>query len=190
MRIVLASASPRRRELLSQLGLEFEICVSSAGETEGPDPIETARQAALAKASEVASKVLDALVIGADTIVVIDEEILGKPTSPSEAEAMLKKLKGKAHRVITGVAIVDGSGKKVVDHEDTTVFFSDLSEDEVRFYVESGEGADKAGAYAIQGLGALFILRIEGSYSNVVGLPLAKLHEMMKEFGIDLLSKR
>jgi septum formation protein len=189
MRIVLASASPRRRELLSQLGLEFEVCVSSAGEAEGADPIETARQAALAKASEVASKVPDALVIGADTIVVIDGEILGKPTNPSEAEAMLKKLKGKAHRVITGVAIVDGSGKKVVDHEDTTVFFADLSEDEVRSYMESGEGADKAGAYAIQGLGALFIPRIEGSYSNVVGLPLAKLHEMLKEFGIDLLTR-
>lgn len=189
-KIVLASASPRRRELLSQLGLKFEVRVSSVKERKGEDPVEAAEQAAISKASEVAGRTPEAVVIGADTVVVVDGEILGKPASASEAEEMLRKLSGKAHQVITGVAVVDSSGRRMVDHEITTVFFAPLSEEEVRAYIESGEGHDKAGAYAIQGLGALFIPRIEGSYTNVVGLPLAKLYEMLKHFELNLLRKK
>lgn len=189
-KIVLASASPRRRELLSQLGLKFEVRVSSVKERKGEDPVEAAEQAAISKASEVAGRTPEAVVIGADTVVVVDGEILGKPASASEAEEMLRKLSGKAHQVITGVAVVDSSGRRMVDHEITTVFFAPLSEEEISAYIESGEGHDKAGAYAIQGLGALFIPRIEGSYTNVVGLPLAKLYEMLKHFELNLLRKK
>lgn len=189
-KLILASASPRRQELLAQLGLQFEVSIPSVPESKGRDPIMAAEQAALSKASEIAGKIEDAAVIGADTVVVVDDEILGKPRSASEAVKMLKKLSGRTHRVITGMAVVDSTGRRVVDHDITFVVFRSLSEEEIRAYVDSGEGLDKAGSYGIQGLGALFIPRIEGSYSNVVGLPLAKLDEMLKHFGISILTRR
>lgn len=189
-KLILASASPRRQELLAQLGLQFEVSIPSVPESKGRDPIMAAEQAALSKASEIAGKIEDAVVIGADTVVVVDDEILGKPRSASEAVKMLKKLSGRTHRVITGMAVVDSTGRRVVDHDITFVVFRSLSEEEIRAYVDSGEGLDKAGSYGIQGLGALFIPRIEGSYSNVVGLPLAKLDEMLKHFGISILTRR
>jgi len=188
-KLILASASPRRQELLAQLGLQFEVSIPSVPESKGRDPIMAAEQAALSKASEIAGKIEDAAVIGADTVVV-DDEILGKPRSASEAVKMLKKLSGRTHRVITGMAVVDSTGRRVVGHDITFVVFRSLSEEEIRAYVDSGEGLDKAGSYGIQGLGALFIPRIEGSYSNVVGLPLAKLDEMLKHFGISILTRR
>lgn len=189
-KLILASASPRRQELLAQLGLQFEVSIPSVPESKGRDPIMAAEQAALSKAFEIAGKIEDAVVIGADTVVVVDDEILGKPRSASEAVKMLKKLSGRTHRVITGMAVVDSAGRRVVNHDITFVVFRSLSEEEIRAYVDSGEGLDKAGSYGIQGLGALFIPRIEGSYSNVVGLPLAKLDEMLKHFGISILTRR
>ncbi|MGB9867391.1 MAG: Maf family protein [Bacillota bacterium] len=189
-RIVLASSSPRRQQLLSQIGLDFSVVPSLVEESTvmGEDPVQVAQGLALSKAREVASRVGDSLVIGADTVVVLGDEILGKPGSPREAELMLAKLQGRWHVVVTGVAVVDGSsGEFEVGHECTRVHVRQLGEDEIAFYVSTGEPLDKAGAYGIQGLGALLVDRIEGCYHNVVGLPLARLCKILERFGVKLL---
>lgn len=188
LKIVLASASPRREKLLNQINLDFEIRSTALEEKKTGDPIRAVRQAALAKASTVVKECRDALVIAADTVVAVDNKILEKPRDSSEASKMLKILSGRIHRVITGLALVDSSGKQRVDHEITKVYFRELSNREISSYVESGEPMDKAGAYGIQGQGALLVERIEGCYFNVVGLPLFKLGLMMKEFGVDVFS--
>ncbi|NLN20203.1 MAG: septum formation inhibitor Maf [Firmicutes bacterium] len=190
--IVLASASPRRRELLTSLGVPIRVILPQVSEDEyaSSDPVDLARKLADAKADSVSRMVPDAVVIAADTIVVHQDTVLGKPRDADHARRMLAALSGKRHRVVTAVAIATrkGSPKTLVDHEVTMVEFKSLRRSEIEAYIASGEYADKAGAYGIQGLASLFVTRIEGCYFNVVGLPLAKLGMMLTEFGIDLLS--
>ncbi len=183
-RLVLASASPRRRELLAGLGLEFEVRPTAVDET--PLPGETAaicvERLARAKADSEAAP--DELVLAADTLVVLAGEILGKPAGPEEAEAMLARLAGRDHLVMTGVAVRDGStGRTLSGVETTRVAVAPLTPEEIARYVASGEPLDKAGAYAIQGLGALFVEAIEGNYTNVVGLPLPLTARLLAELG-------
>jgi len=188
LKLILASASPRRRELLGLLGLNFEVLPpSEEGRPEGR-PEEAARRLALEKAREVAARTGAArpgsglLVIGADTVVALGEKILGKPSGPEEAVNMLLRLRGRAHRVITGVALV-GEGKETVFSERTDVYLRWLEREEAEEYVATGEPLDKAGAYAAQGLGARFVLRVEGCFFNVVGLPLARLYTTLRREG-------
>lgn len=186
-RLVLASTSPRRRELLAQLGLPFE-CIAPP-EEERPEPGEAALgyvlRAARDKAVGVASANPDAFVLGSDTIVVLGERIMGKPETAAEAREMLTALSGKTHEVMTAVVLAKSggeiAGEKVVA---TAVTFRDLSEEEIATYVASGEPMDKAGAYAIQGGAGAMVRRIEGSYTNVVGFPLAVVGDMLQDAGV------
>ncbi len=189
-KLILASSSPRRAELMKQIGLNFEIKVSSVDETllPGLSPPELVERLAERKAAAVARELNDGIVIGADTVVVWRGQVLGKPLSEPEAFDMLAKLQGGVHEVFTGVALIDArSGKVLVEHEKTRVFFRAMEEEEINRYVASGEPFDKAGAYGVQGLAAIFIKRLEGCYTNVVGLPLARLSVMLKEFGFKVL---
>ena len=188
--IVLASASPRRKELLEQLGLKFEV--ESGNHTENVQsklrPHELAKVISREKALAVAGKRQNAIIIAADTIGVLDGEILGKPRSAEEARQMLAALSGKSHLVITGFTILDTSDDRAVSKSvGTRVYVKKLSPKEIEAYVASGEPLDKAGAYAIQGLGAAIVESIEGDYFNVVGLPLSALAESLKEFGVRVL---
>jgi septum formation protein len=190
--IYLASASPRRRELLQQLDLEFTVVVSDvdeengAGENPGPDRLVEALS--YKKAACVAARVGRGLVIGSDTVVVWRDRIMGKPGGPEEALAMLACLQGDEHAVYSGLAVIDAeTGQSHLSHEKTRVFFRPAGREELKKYVATGEPLDKAGAYAIQGLGAVFVNGIRGCYSNVVGLPLARLARALKEFGVDVL---
>jgi septum formation protein len=190
-RLVLASQSPRRQELLQSLGLDFLVVPAGINENsiQGRTPAELAEATAYAKARWTSAQVGEAIIIAADTIVVLDEgEILGKPKGQGEAIEMLSRLSGKGHRVITGVAIMDSeNGQESVFHETTQVFFRRLSPTEIERYVATGEPLDKAGAYGIQGKGALLVDRIDGCFFNVVGLPLPKLGQALLDFGISLL---
>lgn len=189
-KLILASSSPRRAELMKQIGLNFEIKVSSVDEAllPGLSPPELVERLAESKAAAVARELNDGIVIGADTVVVWREQVLGKPLSEAEAFDMLSKLQGGVHEVFTGVALIDArSGKVLVSHEKTRVFFRAVEEEEISRYVASGEPFDKAGAYGVQGLAAIFIRRLEGCYTNVVGLPLARLSVMLKDFGFKVL---
>lgn len=187
--IILASASSRREELLRSIGLNFLVIPAQEGEEEFQgDPKVLARDRALSKARQVASLVNKGLVIGADTIVSYRGKILGKPKDGEEARRHLECLSGKSHHVTTGVAVVDaGSGQEEVCFEVTKVWMKALTSKEIEAYILTGEPFDKAGGYAIQGFGGLLIERINGSYSNVVGLPLGKLRELLLRFGLDLL---
>lgn len=184
-KIVLASQSPRRRELLGGLISEFDIIVDTAEEVADPDmtPEELVKSLALQKAHNVARQADgDAIVIGADTVVCIDGRVLGKPKDEAEAEKMLKMLSGREHHVCTGFAVVDNAtGKTVCDFERTVVKFKPLTDEEIEKYIKLGEPMDKAGAYGIQGVGALFVEGIKGDYFNVVGLPLCALFKSLKE---------
>ncbi len=176
--IILASGSPRRRRFLSELGLDFSVQVADVDEsaTPGESPEEFVRRLSSEKAACVASEKTGAFVIGADTIVVLDGAILGKPADPADALTMLKNLCGKTHEVWTGFTICKGAGKQSVTRAvRTEVSFIDASDDLLSAYVDSGEPLDKAGAYGIQGRGGVLVKRINGSYSNVVGLPMAEL---------------
>jgi septum formation protein len=191
VRIILASASPRREALLTQIGLPFRVEPSGVSEEKAGrpgDPASFVEQAAFAKAEEVAARVGDGLVLGADTVVVIGGEALGKPATTAEAREMLARLSNATHEVYTGLALVlVGGGNAVrrrVGHEMTRVTFRALTPDDIEGYVATGEPMDKAGAYGIQGRGAALVERIEGCYFNVVGLPLARLVEMLREFGV------
>jgi len=189
MRIILASNSPRRRELLSQVGLEYEVIPSGFEEkASGMEPHEMVKHFAFMKASDVASSIKDdALVIGADTIVYLDS-ILGKPSDEEDAARMLRSLSGRVHLVISGISVIHTlSGRCITDCETTKVRIKTLSESEIQNYIRTGEPMDKAGSYAIQGLGALFVEGITGDYFNVVGLPLFKLSQIIKTFGVALL---
>jgi len=212
-RLILASSSPRRRQLLSDLGLPFEVRESNVAEDEEASgatglaqAVEVARRLAQCKAEAVARSLgpeaagaiegvgvdgavaVGPLVIGADTVVVLDGHILGKPRDAAEARGMLRELAGRRHTVVTGVAVCDvASGRSLVAHEETRVFMRGLAADEIAAYVATGEPLDKAGAYAVQGLGALLVERIEGCYFNVVGLPLARLGSMLESFGVRVL---
>lgn len=189
--LVLASASPRRRQLLAQLGLRFRVRESAVDESSlrggFRDPAELTRILALAKAEAIVRLEAGAVVLGADTVVVLDGDILGKPRDPSEAAAMLGRLQGRTHRVVTGVALAEGAnGRRETAAEETLVTMRPLTRPEIEAYVASGEPMDKAGAYAIQGLGAALVTRVEGCFYNVVGLPLARVTAMLNVFGIDV----
>jgi septum formation protein len=179
--IVLASASPRRKHLLEQIGLSFEIVVSDIDETFDAtlSPEETAKQLALQKAQAVVVQRPESLIIGADTIVVDREGILGKPRGAAEAYQMLARLSGQVHRVITGLVVLTPS-QTLVRHETTEVKITALSDQDIRWYLSTGEPFDKAGAYAIQGRGTVFVEWIHGCYNNVVGLPLFLLCTMLR----------
>jgi nucleoside triphosphate pyrophosphatase len=189
-RIILASASPRRKELLEKIGLKFEVEPSNYAEdmhsTLSPD--ELARAMSLEKAKVVAGKHKNAIVIAADTFIVFRGKILGKPNTSAEARRMLMRLRGKCHSVITGFTIVDTDKDKVLTKSvETVVYIKNLTPEEIDAYVKSGEPLDKAGAYAIQGLGSVIVEKIEGDYFNVIGLPVSVLAEGLKEFGIHIL---
>jgi len=200
-RIYLASRSLRRRELLKQIGVNFEMLllregprrISDLDETpqEGELPIEYARRIARAKVdvaqSKLALRKLPPLpVLAADTVVALDKTIFGKPQNAEEAEIMLRALSGKTHRVLTVVAVASGQ-KMEMRLSDTTVRFRALADREIALYLAGGEGADKAGGYAIQGMAAVFIEEICGSYSGVMGLPLFETASLLQEFGIEIL---
>ena len=188
--VVLASASPRRQELLRQIGLNFEVVVKSVDETisGGIAPQEGVRELAFRKVKAVIDSNIAGIIIGADTVVVHQGNILGKPADFSDAVKTLRYLSGSEHLVITGFCIADTfTGKSVTQSETTRVFFRELTDKEILAYVNSGESTDKAGSYGIQGLGAVLVDKIDGCYFNVVGLPLTKLVLALKEFGIEVL---
>ncbi|MBQ9564794.1 MAG: septum formation inhibitor Maf [Synergistaceae bacterium] len=189
MRILLASGSPRRRALLKDLGWEFEVCSPDVDESHLPNerPEALCERLSRLKAKAVTGVDDATLVIAADTIVVVDGKVLGKPADREDARRMLGLLQGRAHEVMTGVALRRG-GQLLSGLERTAVHFRPLSEDEIAAYAATGEGDDKAGAYAIQGRGALLIASIEGDYFNVVGLPLCRLGRMLEELGLTLKS--
>ena len=176
-KLVLASASPRRKELLSMLGLPFDVLTSAVVETsvQATTMQEYVKGVALLKTRDVAKKVPNATVIGADTIVVFEDELLHKPTTREEAISHLSRLSGKRHAVMTAVAFVEPSGQETVFVEETTVKFNNLSKELIEAYVATNDPFDKAGGYGIQTAGTLLVERIEGDYNNVVGLPLAAL---------------
>ena len=181
--IILASASPRRRELLKYIVPEFRVVPADIDETVPADipPEKSAEFLAVKKARHVSSENPDSIIIGSDTVVIIDGEILGKPRDPSDAERMLRKLSGKTHSVITGVCLSCGELTDSFSCK-TAVKFFDLTDEEIRSYVDSGEPADKAGAYGIQGKGCLLAESIEGDFFNVVGLPASLLKRRLENF--------
>ena len=190
--IILASSSPRRRELLSQAGIPFTVIPGDVDEGKvelSGTPQQKAEHLAYLKALDVAKKVDKGLVLGADTIVVCDGELFGKPSDELDARRMLESLSGREHLVITGIAIIDAeSGTVKKGYETTKVKFSELSGEEIAAYIKTGEPFDKAGAYAVQGRGALLVESLEGCYSNVVGLPLKRLNKILQEFGIKVMN--
>ena len=187
MDIILASQSPRRRELLTQVGLTFRVHVSDVDEATAPGtpPARMVEELSRRKASAVAAlEGPEPLIIAADTVVALEGAILGKPHSQEDAFAMLSALSGREHHVYTGVTVIHG-GKSITFHENTAVRFRPLSESDIRDYIATGEPMDKAGAYGIQGRGALLVEGISGDYGNVVGLPLFRLGRVLEEdFGL------
>ncbi len=187
MRLILASASPRRAELLRAAGYDFEVIVADVDEQvrRGEPPREYVRRLAVEKAARVFERLAPdtrqggALVIAADTSVIVDDDILGKPADPAAAAQMLRRLSGRRHVVMTGVAFCAAHFRHDLV-EETTVEMAVLGDQQVEWYVSSREGDDKAGGYAIQGLASRFVTRIEGSYANVVGLPVARIDEVVR----------
>ena len=186
--VILASASPRRRKLLARLCTDFTVRPSAVDETLGPGPVaEAVARLALDKARAVAADFGSGVVLGADTVVLIDGEPLGKPTSPARARAMLEQLRGRVHDVITGVAVADAATDRSASTSVVSrVLMAAYGDDVIEAYVLSGEPLDKAGGYAIQGLGGDLIVGLVGSYSNVVGLPLAATATLLARFGVRL----
>lgn len=185
MQIVLASASPRRKELLERLNIQPIIAQKSISEkiNSGELPEVVVMSLAFKKALAISYSYPDDIVIGADTIVVNDGVILGKPNDEGEAYKMLKNLSSKSHKVITGISILSQSkGIKIIDYESTIVKFRELSDRQIKNYIFTKEPLDKAGSYGIQGLGAVFVEKIDGCYFNVVGLPLSKLDNLLRKF--------
>ena len=180
--IVLASRSPRRAEILRAQGFDFAVRPAAIDETvePGETPAAHVRRLALEKAAAIAADTPDALVVGSDTVVVIDGEILGKPTDAAEARAMLSRLAGREHEVYSSAALIAGD-RRGVDHDVTRVRFRELENDEIAAYVASGEPMDKAGSYGIQERGALIVAGIDGCYFNVMGLPLQALRRVWDE---------
>lgn len=183
-KLILASKSPRRAEILQAVGWPFTQTAANIDETrrEAEDAIAYVKRLAQTKAETVASQIGEGLVLGADTVVVVEGEILGQPGGDDSARRMLELLNGKWHEVLTGVALVRASAaqRTLVEHELTRVRFCEMSADEIEWYVSTGEPKDKAGAYAIQGHGGIFIREIEGDYFNIVGLPIRLVYEMAR----------
>ncbi len=194
-RLVLASGSPRRREMLENLGVEFHFRPVDVDESprdgEAPDAyvLRLARTKALAGVVAGGDRGGE-IVLAADTIVAADGRLLGKPRDSEDARRMLERLSGRAHEVLTGVAVSDAAGDLRAAVERTRVRFAELSAAEIEWYVAGGEPLDKAGAYAVQGLGALFVTKVDGNYSNVVGLPLPLTYRLLREAGFSLLTPR
>src|SRR5882672_11269847 len=183
-KLILASASPRRAEILRTVGWPFAALAVDIDESRrvGEEAVAYVERLARAKAEAAAPRVPGSTILGADTVVVIENEILGKPIDDGDARRMLRLLRDRWHQVLTGIALVNGeTGSSTVAHEITEVRFAAMSEDEISWYVATGEPKDKAGAYAIQGQGARFIKQIRGDYFNVVGLPVRLLYELMNE---------
>jgi septum formation protein len=193
MRIILASNSPRRKEILSQLGIKYET-ISSEYEEKAIDtePEELVMRFSEGKAMSIAKNIKEeALVIGSDTIVYKDGKILGKPKDEEDAYDMLKSLSGVFHTVISGISVIrTPSLHKITTFEKTAVKFKELTEDEIHYYISTKEPMDKAGAYAIQGIGSLLVEKINGCYFNVMGLPVYKLSKVLEDFGYKLLQDR
>lgn len=186
MGLILASGSPRRRQLLEQIGLTFVVRSSDVDESVSPGltPAQVVESLSARKGEAVAAEAAPGdLVLSADTVVALDGAILGKPRDRAEAEAMLTALSGRTHQVYTGVTLLQ-DGRRLTEHEVTAVTFRPLSPEEIAAYVSTGEPMDKAGAYGIQGLGALLVERLEGDYFNVMGLPLCRLGQMLAQFGV------
>ena len=186
MRLVLASASPRRRELLRGIAPQFEVVPSEIEETleDAPAPVAVARLA-LRKARAVAARVREAVVLAADTVVILDGAALGKPADAREARAMLRRLRGREHEVITGVAVLDSrTGREASTSVVSRVRMAAYSDATLEAYVATGAPLDKAGAYAIQDLGGALVERLAGSYTNVVGLPVEETRWLLAEFGV------
>ena len=189
MRVILASKSPRRREILQMLGVSFEIISADADESsEITDPEALVRELALRKGRATRELLRErgewdenTLVIASDTVVAVDGRILGKPCDDADAADMLRTLSGSAHRVISGVALLCGE-RECADLDSTAVRFAEMTEQDIAWYVQSGEPRDKAGAYAVQGLASLWIRGLEGDYFNVVGLPVYRLNTLCKGF--------
>jgi septum formation protein len=184
--IVLASASPRRAELLESAGIRFSVVPGHIDETPlpGEQPVAHVLRLAQEKAAEVARRDSGRYFIGADTIVVCDDEIMGKPRDDADAARMLRKLAGRTHQVVTGFAVFDQTAERIISRAvSTDVVFKELSNAEIAAYVATGCPLDKAGAYAIQGGAAYMVARISGSYTNVVGLPLCEVVGVLREFG-------
>lgn len=192
--IILASQSPRRRELLENIGLKFEIMVDNSPEDmSGILTIsELVKKLSAKKAANVSDKLSgrDCIIISADTVVSIDDKVIGKPMDRKNSIDVLKSLSGNSHYVYTGITVLDNkSGKIVSDFEKTEVTFRKLSDKEITDYVNTGEPMDKAGSYGIQGKASLFVEKIDGDYFNIVGLPICKLGKILKdEFGVNLIN--
>ncbi|MCR4316596.1 MAG: Maf family protein [Planctomycetes bacterium] len=185
--IVLASASPRRKELLALLGVEFSIDPSGAAEDNDSalSPVENCRKHAVNKAKEVFSRHPDCLVIGSDTIATIDQDVIGKPKDRDDAKRILRRLSGTSHEIVTAVCMISQNEYRL-EHEISAVIMRPLEDREIDEYVASGEADDKAGAYAIQEKGDKFVVRYEGSYSNIVGLPVNLTSRMLLSIGYDV----
>ncbi|MCF8000254.1 MAG: Maf family protein [Halanaerobiales bacterium] len=189
-KVILASSSNRRKELLNRLGIKFTTMPSNLDESgydkESPDNL--VKQISLDKASKVAGFVEDALIIAADTIVVFNDEILGKPVDEEDAFKMIKLLNNTNHKVYTGLAIISADDKMhYLDYDLTEVSMRKIDDDEIERYIKTGEPMDKAGAYGIQGKGGVFVEKIFGSYFTVMGLPIHKLSLALKSFGVDII---
>lgn len=188
MRLILASASPRRAELLEAAGIPFTTIATTVDERfrAGEPPEQAVARLAETKANVVAAAHADAVVLGADTTVVIGGEPLGKPSDPEDAARMMRKISGRDHHVFTGICL-SYQGRRLVHVESTRVRMASLDEAEIAWYVATAEPYDKAGGYAVQGLASRFIAAVDGSYSNVVGLPISCVYQLLKELGCDIL---
>ncbi|MDO4988121.1 MAG: Maf family protein [Synergistes sp.] len=187
-KFILASNSPRRRELLSLIGLKFTVVPAEVEEKTkiGEMPEDMVKRLSCEKASDVAARFKESLILAADTVVVSDGKIFGKPKNESEARYMLRALAGVCHQVYTGVTVISPKGDRLTTSEKTDVFFRDLKDDDIENYLAVGEWKDKAGAYAIQGAGAVLVEHVNGCYYNVVGLPLARVSVILTKMGLKL----
>lgn len=190
MNIILASASPRRKEILENANVKFKIMASSIEELtlDSESPCQMVMRLAFEKGIDIASRQKSDLVISADTIVVLDNTILGKPKDEIEARKMITSLSGRTHQVITGISLINlDNNKKIIDYVISNVKFKKLSEEDINDYIRTIESLDKAGAYGIQGYGALLVEEIQGDYFNIVGLPISRLSDLLKKhFNINL----
>ncbi len=191
-KLILASASPRRKQLLKQVGLDFEVLASNIDEKLNPrfKPLHQVEVLSQQKAEATAQmkEAKNAVILAADSMVAVDDEIMGKPKNEKDAKRMLRKLSGTTHSIVTGFTILDTATKKhVTKSVETKVWFKKLSPQEISAYVKTGEPMDKAGAYAIQDIGSIFVERIEGDYQGAVGLPLFAVAKELKKFGITVL---
>ncbi|HJG95946.1 MAG TPA: Maf family protein [Romboutsia timonensis] len=190
MNIILASASPRRKEILENANVKFKIMASSIEELtlDSESPCQMVMRLAFEKGIDIASRQKSDLVISADTIVVLDNTILGKPKDEIEARKMITSLSGRTHQVITGISLINlDNNKKIIDYVISNVKFKKLSEEDINDYIRTRESLDKAGAYGIQGYGALLVEEIQGDYFNIVGLPISRLSDLLKKhFNINL----